>query len=247
MNSFYYIIVFATTLFTGLFLFMYILYRHFIKKIDRQQRENMQAILETQENERRQIALEVHDNLGPLLSITGMQMETLMASKKGDEGKAMQDVYQQMKQAVEICRDISHNLTPMLNTQSRLDEMLSDYINMVNKTKRIAIQFVYDLNDVEIQQQKSASLCRIVQELVTNTLKHANAKNIHILITRQSSWIILTYTDDGKGMLQVSGNGIGIKNIQSRVLLLNGHLSYGQGTSNGIEVKIKIPVNELNQ
>lgn len=247
MNSFYYIIVFATALFTGLFLFMYVLYRHFIKKIDKQQRENMQAILETQENERRQIALEVHDNLGPLLSITGMQMETLMANKQGDESKAMQDVYLQMKQAVEICRDISHNLTPMLNTQSRLDEMLIDYINMVNKTKRIAIQFVYDLNDVEIQQQKSASLCRIVQELVTNTLKHADAKNIHILITRQSSWIILTYTDDGKGMLQVSGNGIGIKNIQSRVLLLNGHLSYGQGTSNGIEVKIKIPVNELIQ
>ena len=90
---------------------MYMLYQHFIGKIERQQREAMQAVLDAQENERKQIAKEVHDNLGPLLSITGMQLEAAMANVKETEALLLNDAYKQLKQSIEICRNISVSYT----------------------------------------------------------------------------------------------------------------------------------------
>ncbi len=245
-NDVYAIIAFASCLVVLMFIFMYMLYKYFVGKIERQQREAMQAVLDAQENERKYIAKELHDNLGPLLSISNMQLEAAMEKVKGSDIVLLNDAYKQLKQAIDICRNISHDLTPFLNTGNSLNEILQDYAQRVSKAGFIAVDYLYAISDVAISQQASASLCRIVLELMTNTIKHAQAKNIGIRITEQQHMLLLHYYDDGIGIQSVTNTGIGLKNIHSRVQLLNGQLQTGQYEGHGMEMKIKIPLTQLS-
>lgn len=240
------ILVFTTMIFVVLFVFMYMLYKYFVRKIDTQQRQAMQAVLDAQENERRLIAKEVHDNLGPLLSISGMQLEAAMDDFKEHDVSLLSDAYKQLKQAIDICRSISHELTPFLNMDSSLDEILQEYTQRVCKTGFIAVNYEYALDNVAVSQQVSASLCRIVLELMTNTIKHAYAKNIIIRLMCQHNVMLLHYCDDGVGLQENSNAGIGMRNIQSRVHLLNGQMQTGQYDGRGLEIKIKIPIAQLS-
>lgn len=226
---------------------MYLSYKHFVQKIERQKRENIQSVLDVQERERRIIALEVHDNLGPLLSITNMQLEALMVAGDNEEIKNdLQDIYKQLKRAVEICRDISHELTPLLNDKIGLSQMINEYLGKINTTGKIDARFNCDIGDTIIAQKNAASICRIVLELLTNTIKHADAQRAIIDIAIKNNHLHLAYNDDGKGMHKKSSSGIGMKNIHSRVQLLNGQLQISNPSSGGIDVRIKIPVKELN-
>lgn len=246
MSEVYYIIMIAIVLFIVLFIFMYLSYKHLIQKIEKQRRENIQSMIDVQERERRIIALEVHDNLGPLLSITSMQIEAALENIPDGYKKQLEEAHEQLKNAVEMCRNISHDLTPFINTGNSLPEILEEYIRRLRKTKLINIDFKYALDKIPIAQQASASICRIVLELITNTVKHAHAKNICINIARQQQTALIHYYDDGIGMQHNQSPGIGIKNIQSRVQILNGVLQIGQPEHSGIDVKIKIPIKNLN-
>ncbi|MBS1773986.1 MAG: hypothetical protein JST82_14100 [Bacteroidetes bacterium] len=246
ISNLYYIMLFAVTVFAVLFLFMYMLYRHFVQKLERQQRESVQAILETQENERRTIALEVHDNLGPLLSITNMRIEALTAATDNEHAKGeLNHVHKQLKDAIFVCRDISHELTPFLNTEIGLQQMISDHVQKINAAGKLQVVFNCNIADVKIHHQKSASLCRVLMELLNNTIKHAHAQQAVIDMGVKGTQFILGYTDDGVGMKATTGNGIGMKNIQSRVQLLNGQLQTVQHDGKGVDIRIKIPLKEL--
>lgn len=246
MIGLYYIILFGVALFLMLFIFMYLTYKHFVQKIEQQKRENIKSVLEVQERERRIIALEVHDNLGPLLSITNMQLEALMIAEGNEQIKEdLQDVYKQLKRAVAICRDISHELTPFLNNKIGLQQMINEYLGKINTTGKIDANFNCDIGSTVIAQKNAASICRIVLELLTNTIKHADAKHASIDIAIKNNHMHLIYNDDGKGMQKKSSSGIGMKNINSRVQLLNGQLQIANPSAGGIDVRIKIPVKEL--
>lgn len=248
MTSIFYVILFGVVLFIMLFVFMYLSYKHFVRKIEAQRRENIQSVLVVQERERRIIALEVHDNLGPLLSITNMQVESLMIDEVNEHKKEeIQEVYKQIKYAVAICRDISHELTPFLNEETSLVQMIHEYLQKVNATGKIKAHFHCNIGDLVIVQQKAASISRMILELLTNTIKHAEAENATIDISVKGSQLILTYTDDGKGISEKSNTGIGLKNIESRVLLLNGVLQIGEQHTKGIKIIVKIPVREFSK
>lgn len=227
---------------------MYLSYKYFVRKIETQRRENIQSILEVQERERRIIALEVHDNLGPLLSIATMQLESITLGNGNEHiKKDIHEVYKQLKRAVAICRDISHELTPFLNEETGLEQMIYEYLQKVNTTGKIKAHFHCNIGGLVVVQQKAASICRMVLELLTNTIKHAGTENATVDISIKGSQLILTYTDDGKGISQKSNTGIGLKNIESRVLLLNGVLQIGEQHTGGIKVIVKIPVKEFSK
>lgn len=241
-----YIIVFSVILFVSILFFTFKIYLFFTRKIERQQRENMQSVLETQENERQSIAREVHDNLGPLLSITNMQVESVIAGTAGDVA-LLEEIQKQLGYAILICRDISHALTPLLYEQSDLYDMVNEHVEKINRTGKLAIRFEYGLQHVNIHNQKAASICRIVLELMNNTLKHANASVAELQMTEKDKQLLLVYSDDGRGMGETDArHGIGQRNIATRVHLLNGQLQPEQPKNRrGFSIRIKIPISEL--
>jgi|GEM_PF-4530298 len=222
------------------------LYTYFTRRISKQERKNMQSVLETQESERRAIAKEVHDNLCPLLSITNMQVEASMRNITDAETlELMSEVQKQLKHAISICRDISHELTPSLHERTTLQDMISDYVAKIQNARKIEIAFRHALEQVVIHHKKASSICRIVLEMMNNTIKHAQAKQISIEMTEKDSFFHLAYSDDGIGIGNTSlTSGIGLKNIVSRVQTLNGQVNIGT-PSCGCEIRIRIPVEEL--
>ena len=125
-----------------------------------------------------------------------------------------------------------------------LDTALQDFCANIRQSG--AVQLVYqsfEINDESIPQNKASIIYRLIQELVNNILKHAQASNALVQIIRKDNTISITVEDDGKGfdtaLLQHS-NGIGYNNLKSRVAYLNGTMDIQTGIGKGTSVNIEI-------
>lgn len=208
----------------------------------------MQAILDAQENERKNIAREVHDNLGPILSISAMQADMLSAKIAGsEEAKLLNNIKAQLQEAVYVCRHVSHQLTPLLHPGITFDEMVNGYIEQISNAGKLKITAQINTRHVKMHEQKATSLCRVLTELLHNTLKHAEATNAVINIFPKDDSLQFDYHDNGIGLTPGQKvKGIGLNNIQFRISLLNGTISIPESPNQqGFCMNIKIPLSSL--
>lgn len=212
-----------------------------------QRKNNIQAILDAQESERKIIAREIHDNLGPLLSISVLQTDSLLEKTVlTAESGLIEQIKKQLKEAVLICRQVSHELTPLLHTGITLKEMISHYVEQINATGKLFIQMKYSADSILIDEKKATSLCRVITELFHNTVKHANATEANLCVDLQNSYFVIDYADNGGGIKKMEKKkGIGMSNINSRISLLDGTVSVSNNKSKGFKIFIRIPVTML--
>ena len=182
--DFYQINLLAAGIYLLLLLFTWMLYRHFMIRLKEQEREKLKSILEAQENERQGIAREVHDNLGPLLSITNMQIERQIENTVNDRDReGLNAILQQLREAIILCRNISHELAPYMDKREQLGEVLGDYIKRINRSMKINVIYDYSASSFMMGDPIAVSLCRILLEMINNTIRHAQGngnKDIHI-------------------------------------------------------------------
>jgi two-component system, NarL family, sensor kinase len=179
-----------------------------------------------------------------LLSATKMQIALL--SHKNPENKEMVDkAARLLEQASGDVRKISHNMMPGLLTKLGFFEAVEDlFENIAESGEMNAICTITGEQD-RIAENKEIMLYRIVQEMVNNTLKHAQARNIAIQINVLSGLLEMTYTDDGKGFdvdQKLESGSIGLKSIQSRVDFVNGKLFVESKPGKGVKYTVQVPV-----
>ena len=138
-------------------------------------------------------------------------------------------------------------MMPGLLTKMGYYEAVEDMIDNLNDMPGIHAECVIEGDQERLPENKEIMLYRVVQELVNNTLKHANAKNVSLKIIRSFEQIELVYTDDGTGFdvekaLRSSEKSLGLKSIQSRIVFLNGDLKIESSPGNGVMYSIRIPV-----
>jgi two-component system, NarL family, sensor kinase len=200
-------------------------------------------LVEGQEEERKRIATELHDGLGVLLSATRMQFSSIKDTSP--ENKPLIDrATQLLEQAVGDVRKISHNMMPGLLTKLGLFEAVEDLIDKLNESRQIRAVCEIEANLARIPENNEIMLYRIVQELVNNTLKHAEASNISIHIGSVDGKLEIRYSDDGKGFIvekMLESQSIGLKSIQSRVSFLNGLLEIQSSPGSGTRYYIRVP------
>lgn len=223
------------------------LWAHFRKQIEQERKKNLQAILDAHESERKTIAREIHDNLGPLLSISILQADALLEKEiPAGQRELMKHIKKQLSDALYICRQVSHELTPLLHTGITLKEVVSGYMAQINAAGKLQILLQYEAEGVTIQEKKATSLCRVVAELLHNTVKHAHATEARIHVYEQNAYFVMDYSDNGEGMPRNKKvTGIGMNNIYSRISLLNGSISLPDATTRGFKILIKIPARAL--
>ncbi|MEL6538693.1 MAG: sensor histidine kinase, partial [Bacteroidota bacterium] len=205
------------------------------------------ALLEGQEKERVRLSQELHDSVGSVLSaiklhFTGLtnQWETMQGEFREtfERGTNLLDV------AVEEVRRISHNLTTGVLRKFGLIAALEDLKDTLVGTGQIQFQlFAHGMED-RLEGQLEINLYRVVQELVSNTLKHAQAKVITVEVNRRADEINLIISDDGKGFDQesVKSDGIGLQNMQQRIEKLGGNLHIDSVPGRGTTAVIDIPL-----
>ncbi len=198
----------------------------------------IKATIEGQDKERTRIAQGLHDSIGNDLATIKLLIGEIDTLKIQKIQNLIDITYQKV-------REISHNTIPKKNRKNEYVEILKEYINNINEVTDLTINFVSSeeevFNEIDIVIQNE--LFVILQELITNTLKHAEAKQIDIRLECILGKLHLTFDDDGKGFsvdLLEANTGIGIHNIKNRVEKLSGSLLIDSHPKRGTLFKIEM-------
>ncbi|WP_299834736.1 sensor histidine kinase [uncultured Tenacibaculum sp.] len=186
----------------------------------KQELELVKASIEGQDNERKRLARGLHDSIGNNMAAIKLQFETLPeGSEKLNKIKNdLSDTYEQV-------RELSHNLLPRKIRQNDYAEVLHEYIKNIDEISDLKINFSVTEKEIINQTDKylQSEIFSILQELISNTLKHANAKTIDIQLEVIEETIYLSYEDDGVGFdTSKLHSGIGLANMKDRVAQLSG-------------------------
>lgn len=206
------------------------------------------ARLEEQEKERNRIAQDLHDRIGSMLTVVKLSLgaiETKFVELQVENKEHYEKTNQLLDQACEEVRNISYDLRNSILAKFGLVAALESLINSI-KGNPLNIEFkCYNL-DNRLDNKIEINVYRIIQELLSNTLKHAKAKNMIIEINRFESLLNITVEDDGVGFLidykDQALKGIGLLNIDSRVNDLDGSFNIDSEQGRGTTIMIDIPI-----
>lgn len=206
---------------------------------------NLNAMLDGQEQERTRLARDLHDGLGGLLSGTKIELSGL--SNKTEDQFVRQKVNKSLTQldnAVNELRRVAHNLMPELLLKYGMVEAIKEYCSMMSSdTLEISAQVVSYNDPLDINKQ--VLIYRIIQELVNNAVKHADAEQVLIQLAQDDGRVFVTVEDDGKGFHIVDLNGTksaGIHNVKSRLKFLMGNFNIESKIGTGTTIEIDFPI-----
>lgn len=208
------------------------------------QQQMIQAQLQSQENERKRIAADLHDSMGSLLS--GAKLNALFLERTvsmDDEVKATcTDLVDSLEQAIRTVRRIAWELTPDSWHTMGLCESVRLLCDRING-KGVKVEFSCNIPDVILNDEQALSVYRIMQELISNCLKHSQAQVMRIEITSSRQELVLIVEDDGVGFSSYRvRSGLGWWNIKQRATHLKAKIEIGvPSIGKGSLVRIHVP------
>jgi signal transduction histidine kinase len=220
------------------------------KQIDDLRKQNesrvLSAILKTEEKERQHFAKELHDGLGPLLSSVKMAISTNRYGNK-NKNDLLENAEKLIDESIVTLKDISNNLSPHVLINFGLYKAVRSFINKLQIIGDPAIHLKSNLESTRLSFNIEVVVYRVLCELITNTIKHAQAKNVYIDLLADEKSISLKYIDDGIGFdekhVKEDLIGLGYSNIQSRIKSLDGTFTIFSEPGEGIQVDIHIKRN----
>lgn len=192
------------------------------------------------EKERERIAADLHDDLGATLSAIKIKLQCLDVNNT-DDSSIVEEVQNLIDISMKKLRQISYNVMPLILRRKGLREALNEMIETIGITNKLKIKLDYNIGN--LSKEKELHIFRILQEIISNVLKHANATDVNIIFKEAKRSITVQVVDNGIGFSknEVLKNeaGIGLQNIMARVQMLNGtgYLT----TENGVDYLIEIP------
>ncbi len=218
--------------------------------IKEQELRALDAMLEGEENERKRLALELHDTIGSILSATKYafksmenSLEKLLTENKGH----YQKINGMLDEALENVRRISHDMASGILVEKGITGALQQLCDTLQTSGNIQILLNTHGFDQKIDYTTEVNLYRIVQEILTNVIKHSNATQVNIQLVKSKKNINLVVDDNGKGFDPNDSSlrkGIGLSNIDKRVKKLAGKWNIDSGKGIGTTIVIDVPINE---
>jgi signal transduction histidine kinase len=215
------------------------------KKETEQQKLRFKAVIEAEEKERIRIAKDLHDGLGQLLSTARINVAGLEGEVKKEDEVLLNNSLRLIDDAVKEVRSISHNMMPATLIEFGLIKAVQNLADRINQAGLMTINlFIGDVPE-KFEQSTEIALYRIIQEVLNNMIKHSNARNILIELRKDNSRILLKIKDDGKGFDVKEINrsqGIGWKNIFSRLSIINGNIDIQSQPGAGTVINIDFAI-----
>ncbi len=221
-----------------------------ITRRKKREQSNLKAVLEGQENERRRLAREIHDGIGPVMSIIKLHLDAVKSELVEAPEKTLNKINtmsELIHQVSDNIREISHDLMPSALKDLGLVAALENLCLKTNESKKMHVRFYTTGMTENLDNQIALSIFRIAQELLNNAIKYAKANNINIQLIRHPKSVLLMVEDDGIGfdkseLSQILEKGIGIRNIQTRTAALGGRLNYDTQNGRGVLATVEIPL-----
>ena len=213
---------------------------------DRLQEENRinKAVIDAQEQERMQIGMELHDNVQQILAGSLLTLDYAKSQFDDRESamEALQDVKGYVNEGIHELRRLSHQLAPAMRTPEGLAEKINELVSSMNAGGRIAVEVEADGFNSSEDEELELAFYRIVQEQLSNILKHAEATRVSIVLRQMEDGLFLSIRDDGKGFDPTAkAPGIGLENIRRRAAALNGELKIFSAPGKGCELLLQVP------
>ena len=205
----------------------------------------MGANLRVVETEKKRMAADVHDEIGSRLSAIKTLIDRILSDKKIDN--VLSDKVQSMFRNLSVSvRQASNSMVPYALQNEGLELALRELILMLFSDSSVQAFLEYKIGDTLLSEESALHIYRIIQELLTNILKHAKAVTVRISLQQQTQ-IILLVSDNGIGFnekfVKRSATGVGLRNVSARVKILKGimylHTTPGKGTDYRIELPLQ--------
>jgi signal transduction histidine kinase len=205
------------------------------------ERQLLRSQLETQEETLNQLSTEIHDNVGQLLNSTKLLIGlTQRALPESPETLTMAD--DTLAKAIQEIRTLSKALNREWLEQFNFIENLETEINRINTGGALTIELFHP-GRLPMEANKQIILFRIVQEVLQNALKHAQASRIIIEVKENNHTLVIAVTDNGKGFDEATiTKSVGILNIRHRAQLLGGEAAWLSAPGQGTRVHIQLPI-----
>ena len=213
-------------------------------EINRQQSVIAREVFNAEENERKRIAADLHDGVGQLLSAALLNLNGYFKKKNIDKQTDVQagQIVSLVTESYDELRSISHQMMPNALQKTGLSAAVRELISKIG-SDTLAANLEITGFDGRINPEVETVVYRVIQECIANVLKHSGATRIDIQILNDEDGISATIEDNGKGFDAGSRHeGIGLKNMQTRVRFQNGTLDINSHPGKGTLVAIHIPV-----
>jgi signal transduction histidine kinase len=216
-----------------------------LKRVDtdrvRSEKRVINAIINTEENERKRFAKDLHDGLGPILSTVKMSLSALTDRIKDPSGSLiLSNTNHLVNEAISTIKDISNNLSPHVLSNFGLASAISAFTTKINQTKAVEIDFKSNMESQRLANDKEVVVYRAVCELINNSILHSGASRIEIELNKHEKFVTLQFYDNGRGfdtssLSKEDTKGMGLSNIETRVKTVEGvfilESTPGKGTS----------------
>ena len=203
------------------------------------------AIIRTEENQKQRFAKELHDGLGPLLASVKMTISAVVKNPFTDKSdKILANAENLIDESISTVKEISYNLSPHVLNNFGLLKAVKSFINkfQINDLPKIIVNS--NITDKRFSYNIETVVYRVICELITNTLIHANAQNIYLDILIDANTLNIKFMDDGKGFEFTDEtnkqHGLGLTNIESRIKSVHGSCQIYSKPDEGFNISIVI-------
>jgi signal transduction histidine kinase len=217
--------------------------------IAHQQRRNFRRQLDyfikeadLKEREQKRIAHDLHDELGPTLALTRMQLQSLHGLCAEDQ-ILLQKACQQIDSVGERLGGIARNLAPRVIMDKGLDVVFRNYIDLLHGRQSMFIDFRYKV-ERQVPREMSIQIYLILQEIVHNAVKYAGARYLKVAIIENKARLLIHCRDNGKGFHVGQSKGLGLDSIRIRTSLLGGIVDLQSHPGTGTKYFIELPFHE---
>ena len=209
-------------------------------------------LIEAQEEERRRIARELHDQIGQVLTAVKMNLHTVQRVCNGtEEGAHLKDNIEAVDEALRLVRDLSVDLRPPLLDDLGLVTALRWYVDRYAKRTGIVAEVIVDLKDPNerFSRELETACFRIAQEALTNVVRHARARDVSVTLRKEDGILVLSVKDDGIGFDHEAlrkraprAATLGLLGMQERAHAAGGVVEVHSRISKGTEIRLKLPL-----
>lgn len=217
-------------------------YHDVTEKVTHQQ-ELMKATIQGQEKEKKQLGMELHDNVNQLLASAKLYMDMALADEFAKEqmiGKSRETIMQAMQEI----RKLSKELVPHSVEEGNIVETIEDLLKDLELTSGLTVdahlpaEILHSMNN-----EQQIAVYRIIQEQINNTMKYAQATRLSVKLFKESGIISLCIEDNGKGFkTSEKRKGIGLSNIENRAQSLSGQSQIYSVPGEGCSLEVNFPV-----
>lgn len=221
--------------------------RNHIKHIN----EKNQAVMNAEINERRRLSAELHDGVGPLLSLSKLSLSNIIEKNDIDESKRnhlLRSTHKNIEEVLKELKNISNNMSPMIFIDKGLREALKDLALRLTQLRRFEVHLSINGLNSKFKPYVEHALYRTTQEVINNVVKHSECSELNIQVLQDNDELIVMIEDNGKGFDPENLNdnrGMGLKNSRLRIESLRGRFLIDSTPGRGTIVTLILPVSEL--